>query len=293
MRLFRPVSPVDALFLAAVALLVGATVGLLVGRHRVATRVGVPAWALFTVFWVTVAVGYLLDARYFLGSIGVVTVVVSGYAGVLLARGRREGERVTVAFTVMGLLFVPYEWVEPIHRLAIDAVAAGTALGLRAVGFSPILLSGPDGYTNVVAFPGMPLSHSIGIVSACSGISAIALFVGLIAATDASPRRRLVAGAGIAALVYALNLIRTTFVAGALAGEWFGFAAGPVDAVYGVTSPPLVSYYVAEYVIAQVLVVVVLLGVYAAFVRCFPELQDLVEGLIGAFRTDVRRLAQR
>jgi archaeosortase A (PGF-CTERM-specific) len=291
--LFRPVSTVDLLFLLAVVLLLVSTVLYWNDRRRVARLAGLSGWALFAVFWAHTAVAYLLDARYFLGSIGLVTVVVTAYAGLLVHRRRPEGVQLTVAFSVMGLLFVPYEWVDPVHRTAIQAVAESTAWGLSILGLDPILLTGPEGYRNVVAFRGIPLSHSIGIVSACSGISAVALFVGLIAATDAPLRRRLAASVGIAALIYVLNLVRTVFVAGALGGGWFGFAAAPIGVLYGVSDPGLASYYLAEYLVSQILVVLVLLLVYRRFSRYLPELQDLVGGVTEAFLADLDRVRQR
>ena len=290
MSLLRPVSPVDLLFLGAVGLLLVATLAARFDRGVSMRRAGVAGWGLFTAFWAITALAYLLDARYLLGTIGLATVVVAAYAGVLVHAGRPEGTRLTVAFTVMGLLFVPYEWLEPVHRAALDAVTAATAWGLGAIGLDPIVLTGPAGYSNVIAFPGIPLSHAVSIVSACSGISAVALFVGLIAATDATLRRRAVAALGIAAIIYLLNLVRTVFVAGALGGQWFSFAAGPVGAIWGVSDPEMVSYYLAEYVVAQVLVVLVLLAVYRQYARVFPELQSLVGGLTSRFVSALRGL---
>lgn len=292
MALFRPIAAADALFLGSVGLLVCAVLAHRLERDRVEVVLGTLGWTAFTLFWAGTAAGYLVDSRYFLGSVGAVTVGVSAYAGSLLARSRSSpdlgelGIRLTLAFAVMGVLFSVFEFVDPVHRLVLNAVAAHTAWGLSLAGFSPIVPSLGEGYANAVFFRGMPLSHSIELVSACSGISAICLFVGLIAATDAPRRRKVLGAAVMVVLIYLLNVIRAVFVAGAMAGQWFAFAKGFVGSLFGVTDPAMASYYFAEYFLAQALVVVVLLWVYFRLAERMPEVQSLVESLLDRARSD-------
>lgn len=289
-ELLRPVSPQDLLFVASIGLLVGGAISdRLLDRNDLGRPLATIGWACSTVVWGIVAATYLSTGRWFLGAIGLVTVIVAAYAVTLVIRRRRAGRDLTVAFAVMGLLFLPFEFVAPIHRAVLGGVATHTAWGLTLLGYEPIVGYGPKGYVNVIYFSGRPLSHSIRIISACSGISAIALFVGLIAATTASIRQRVLASVGVVALIYALNIVRAMLVAGALGGEWFGFATGTV----GVTDPAIASYYVAEYVFAQVLVVLVLLSVYAKLSARFTELQRLVDGVLESAASDARWIAQR
>lgn len=300
MSLLRAVSPTDALFLASILLLWVSLAAHWWNRPRYRRGLGAVGWGAFALFWGAVAVDYLTTSRYFLGSIGTVTVLVSAYAGSLVARGsdlpRSDedlGVSITFAFAVMGVTFSVFEYVDPVHRLALGAVAAHTAIGLELLGLSPIVAIGPQGYANVIYFEGLSPAYSISIVSACSGISAMTLFAGLVVATDASRRRKTVAAVGIVGLIYVLNVVRAMFVGGAMAGEWFAFSAGLIAAIFGVTDPTMASYYFAEYFVAQVLVVVVLLGVYGAFSAHFPEIQDLVEGFLDSARADAATILGR
>ncbi len=288
--MLRSVTVIDGLFLASIGCLWIAAAGNRFGRGRLARQIGAVGWGLFSLFWLHTAAGYLITSRTFLGIIGLVTVGLAAYACTLVVRDRDAGARLTVAFSVMGALFVPFQFVGPIHGAVLGAVAAHTVAGLSVLGYDPIVGYGPEGYANVIYFEGLPVRYGIRIISACSGISAIALFVGLVAATKASPRKRLPFGVGVAALVYGLNLVRTMLVAGALGGNWFGFATGITASLYGVTDPRLASYYVAEYLLSQVLVVVALLGVYVALSARLSELQELVGDLLDEASTDWTRL---
>ncbi|MDG5777607.1 archaeosortase A [Haloarculaceae archaeon H-GB2-1] len=293
MAVLRSITPLDVFFLGSVTLLLGGGLAYRVGREDVARALAGPAWAAFSAFWLVTAVTFLRDSRTFLGLVGLVTVAVAGYATTLVVRRRHPGPQLTVAFGVMAALFVTFEFVEPVYRFGLTSVAAHTAWSLSVAGFEPVITQSSQGYATGVTFLGAPLGHGIRLVSACSGISAITLFVGLISASDAPLRKRVVASVSVAVVIYALNVIRTTFVAGSIAGQWFAAVAGPVSALYGVSDPGLVSYYVAEYVLAQILVVVVLLGVYRVLTVFVPELEALVDGVLDAAVADLEDAVQR
>lgn len=290
MSLLRPIAPVDVLFLGSVAALAAATLASCFDQSTVERRIGTAAWVSFTCFWAVTATEYLLTSRTFLGVIGLVTVGVSAYTTTIVHREHDVGTRLTMAFTVMALLFVPFEFLDPVHSAVLSAVAAHTALGLQLVGFDPIIGYGSGGYANVIYFQELSPKYGVKIISACSGISAIALFVGLITATRARVDNRLRYAVAVGLLVYGLNVFRAVLVAGSIAGTWFGFATGVIASTYGVADPRLASYYVAEYLLSQVLIVVVLLYVYVRLSDALPELQYLVGGVVAAAESDWSRL---
>lgn len=290
MTLLRSFTVLDVIFLAAVAGFVIASGSRRVGTWRYGPAITAAAWLLFGGFWTAAGVDYLATGRSFLGVVSVVAAGVAVYGGSLVARHRQVGWRLTRAFAVMGLLFVPFQFLLPVYGAGLSLVAGHTGALLSALGFSPVFAHGAGGAANLVLFEGRPPTHGIRIVSACTGISGIALFVGLIAATDAPVRRRLVACLPVGVAIYVLNLVRTAFVAGALAGRWF---ADVGTWVFGAADPALASYYVAEYVIAQALVVLVLLGVYLAVSRWLPELGSFVGGIVSSLERDMQPIVQR
>lgn len=289
----RPLSALDLVFLTCLGAFAVGLASRRLDRAGVGRVVLTPAWASFAVFWAVTAASYLGAGRAFLGAIATVTAVVVGYTATLVWRADPVGWRLTTAFTVMGLVFAPFQFLTPVHEFVLATVAAHTVAVLSLLGFDPVVGYTADGVASVVLFSGRPLAHAIEIVSACTGISGIALFWGLVVATDAPWRRRLVAAVGVGGLIYVLNLWRAAFVAGAMAGEWFAVATPLVGPLVGVTDPALVSYYVAELALAQLLVVLVLVGVYLGLSRWLPELGTFVEGVLDAMGADLARLGQR
>lgn len=289
MALLKSLTVVDGVFLLAVGcLLVGGAV-LGSDRGQYGYVVALAGWCLFAGFWLLQSVGYLSDSRVFLGLVSLLTGLLSLYTIRLLVSGMWIARRLTLAFGVMGGLFTPYQFVRPVFEGVVRLVTAHTAFGLRALGFDPVVGPGSVGPETSIFFPSQPVV-AFDVVSACTGLSAIAMFTGLLVVTRAPWKRRLLAIVAVSIVVYLLNVLRTTVVLGSVAGAWFAPVEPLVGPLYGVADPALVSFYVAEYVLAQVAVVVALLGVYAALRRLLPDLATLVESLVDAIEADVRLL---
>jgi len=298
-RVLKVITLADVVFLVSVA---GFTVSVLARRGGLTRGVRgseVCAWLLFAGFWVGEAAGHVPDRRLFLTVVSVATATVSAYVSTLAARGRDPHRQLTAAFAVMGLLYVPYQFLLPVYHAVLGAVTAHTVWGLGVVGFDPALEVGVTGQPTALRFAAAPFVQ-YNIVSACTGVNAIALFAGIVAVADASLRRRVAVAVAVGALVYCLNVVRTVVVGGALGGAWFAFARPVVEPLFGVTRPPVVSFYFAEYLLVQMLVVVVLSGVYLAVVRVLPSVQGFVDELLsvavadaGGFRSRATRRGAR
>ncbi|MCU4717163.1 archaeosortase A [Halapricum hydrolyticum] len=292
MVLLRPVSAMDLVFLASVGAL---SLSSLARRHEHSTLAwtsGVVGWTVFSAFWATTAVEYLGDSRYFLGSVSLVTAGLSGYGVRLSASRIQPHARLTIVFAVMGLLFVPYQFLDPVFMLVVQTVTIHTATLLSGLGFEPTIVDGSAGPATAIVFETHPWIV-YNIVSACTGFGAIALFAGLLAVAGGSVRRRIVGALGLGTLIYALNLLRTVIVGGSIPSEIFAGTGVLVTPLFGVDQPALVSFYFAEYVLAQTLVVVVLLLVYLRVVRLFPGIQTYVDALLSTIRADSERLLSR
>jgi len=282
----------DLVFLASVAAL---SLSVLARRRDytdLAQASAVVGWSTFAGFWAITAVAYLGNSRYFLGSVSLVTAGLSGY-GIRLSAGRIQPHAsLTTVFAVMGLLFVPYQFLDPVFTFVVQTVTTHTAVLLSTLGFEPVIVDGSAGPATAIIFESHPWIV-YNIVSACTGFGAIALFAGLFAVGGRSRKDRARAAVGVGALIYALNLLRTVVVGGSIPSEVFAGTEVLVTPLFGVDRPALVSFYFAEYVFAQTLVVVVLLGVYLAVVRLFPEIQTHVDALLSSARTDADRLLTR
>ncbi|WP_161569343.1 archaeosortase A [Halapricum salinum] len=292
MTLIRPVSAMDLVFLASVAALSVSVLARRLDYAEFARACAVVGWSAFASFWAVTAAAYLGDSRYVLGSVSLVTAALSGY-GIRLSADRIEPHAsLTTVFTVMGLLFVPYQFLDPVFMLVVQTVTTHTAVLLSTLGFEPVIVAGSAGPATAIIFESHPWIV-YNIVSACTGFGAIALFAGLFAIGGRSLRARIRGAVGVGALIYALNLLRTVVVGGSIPSEVFAGTKVLVTPLFGVDRPALVSFYFAEYVFAQTLVVLVLLGVYLLVVRRFPDIQTRVDALLSAARTDADALLTR
>jgi archaeosortase A (PGF-CTERM-specific) len=67
------------------------------------------------------------------------------------------------------------------------------------------------------------------------------------------------------------------FIAVAFGNQWFQVFVAEISALVGYTDPGLVSYFIADRVIAQSMSVVALVAIAFLVVRIVPELLDLLE----------------
>lgn len=290
--LLRPILVQDWLFLCSLLWL---AVGLALARLDRATYAPLflsVGWAAFAGFWGLQGGRYLLEARYVLGTISAVTGALAGYAGLLSARRDPVGVGLTTVFVVAGLLFVPLQFLDPVYETAV-ATVAGQTVALLSLFDLPVRAGlGPEGVEHALLVPTGDGLVAFRIISACTGVSAVALFAGVVAAAPLSLRRRAGVALAVGALVYVLNLVRNAFVAAATACGWFDAAAPLVRALWkpSAVQGGLTSYYVAEYLVSPLLVVVVLAGVYLALVRAEPTVGALPGLVLETARRDVARL---
>ena len=283
------------------AFLAGAAADL---RSRsLARRVTVGAWGLFAVFWLVQAPHFAFDQKSVIEGVGsAVAVPVSAYVGYLLWNGRDSLLTLSRAVAVMGLVFMPFEMVDPLRRWLVETVTRQTELLMQAVGSNPEVIPGSrvckEGamtngqFTCAETYPAYRntfLYHTDGqritytILIACTGIGSMAIFAGLVAAVRAPLRRKLRALAVSLPVIYALNLVRNVFIGVSFGEMRMQVAPELVASVFGFSlaqDPALVSYYVADRMLAQSASVVALVGITYLLVRELPETLTVVEDLL-------------
>jgi Predicted membrane protein len=143
------------------------------------------------------------------------------------------------------------------------------------------MITGPDGLRSTflfVAENGHRLTTRV--VLACTGIGSISIVAGLTLAVDAAPKRQALGLAIAIPIIYALNVVRVTFIALAHGFQWFAGFKGPIFLIFGIEDPYLVSYMVADRVISQFGSVVALILITLALLRLIPELGAVVEDVL-------------
>lgn len=272
-----PVS--DVLAWIAVAMFV--TSALLASRNRrYARTLGATAWVVFGVFWLSLFNQFFFEMKSFIeGALSLLALPACLYAGYLLYSGRDSLFTLTRAVAVMGVVYLPFETVFLLRQFLVETVTQQTEWGIQLLGYHPTVTTGPNHdfrsmfvFTNAVGH-----RFTTHIVLACTGLGSMAIFGGLIAAVRAPLRRKLQALAVVIPAIWALNIVRNVFIALAFGNQWFQVFVDPIMRVVGYEQPGLVSFFIADRVIAQSLSVVALIAITWFVVRKLPELLTVVE----------------
>ena len=257
-----------------------------------ARRVAVAGWIAFGAFWLVLVPPFVLTQKSLVEGIGSLAAVpLSVWAGYQLYRGRDSLFVLTRAVGLMGLVYVPFLTIGPLRQAIVESVTDQTALLLSLLGFDPLVVDGfshngieivekPYPYESTFWFEGNSRPITYNILLACTGIGSIAIFAGAILSVAAPWRRKLRALALTVSVIYVLNLFRNVFIAVSFGEQRMQILPGLVMTVFGLEDPQMVSYYVADRILAQTGSVVVLVGITYFLVRELPEITVLVEDLL-------------
>jgi archaeosortase A (PGF-CTERM-specific) len=297
----------DPLAWLVVSLFVGGS--LLELRAREPARYALTgAWLLFGLFWLTLVHHFAFEQKSLIEGVGSLAAVpLSAYVGYLLYRGRDSLFVLSRAVAGMGAVFMPFEAVALLRQPLTEAVTRQTEALMTLLGQDPTVLTwgeateriaarydwsaararafregrGYFDYRNTFFFlheGTYPITYTIRL--ACTGLGSMAIFAGLIAAVRAPLRRKARAFAVSIPVIYALNLVRNVFIGLAFGQQRMQFLVPEVMGLFGTTDPRMVSYFLADRVLAQSLSVLALVGITYLVVRELPEVLIVVEDLL-------------
>jgi archaeosortase A (PGF-CTERM-specific) len=247
-------------------------------QGRIGRAVGAGALGAFGVFWLLLVPRFAFVMRSPIeGALAVLAVPACAYAGYLLWSGRDSLFTLTRAVAVMGLIYLPFETIAILRETAVETVAGQTYAVITWLGYDVALTEGPNGYLSGLEFTEGGHTYATHIVLACTGLGSMTIFAGLIAALEAPLVRKLQAAAAAVGVIYVLNIVRNVFIAVAFGDQWFQVFVAEISALVGYTDPGLVSYFIADRVIAQSMSVVALVAIAFLVARIVPEILDLLE----------------
>ena len=257
-----------------------------------ARRVAVAGWVAFGAFWLVLVPHFTLTQKSLIEGVGSFAAVpLSVWAGYQLWQGRDSLFALTRAVGLMGLVYVPFLTIGPLRQAIVESVADQTAFLLSLLGVDPLLVDGltyngieiadkPYPHESTFWFEGNTRPITYTIILACTGIGSIAIFVGGILAVSAPWRRKLRALAMTVSVIYLLNLVRNVFIAVSFGEQRMQILPGLVMTLFGISDPQMVSYYVADRILAQTGSVVALVAITYFLVRELPEITVLVDDLL-------------
>lgn len=265
--------------------------------REMARRLAVAGWGLFGLFWLVLIPHFIFEIGSIVEGLGSIAAVpMSLYAGYRLWNGRDSLFVLTRAVGLMGLIYLPFVYVPfvesiPPRKWLVETVAHQTAFLMSLLGFEPTLVDGlvhngypigdkqyPDKSTFVFEGNTAPIRYTI--VTACTGIGSISIIAGGVLAVSAPLTRKLRALAVAVPIIYVLNLFRNVFIAimfGHQRMQWF---EGPIMGLLGTDDPQVVSYFIADRLLAQFGSVFAMILITWLVVKTLPEILVVVEDLL-------------
>jgi archaeosortase A (PGF-CTERM-specific) len=285
----------DLLGWVVVALFVGGVTLATRDQYReLGRRVTAVAWGVFGVFWLQLFPHFAFVQKSFIeGILTLAAVPACLYTGYLLYEGRDSLFVLSRAIPVMGLVYLLFETIPAVtvggttypapRQVAIETVTAQTGALMNLLGYHPTLVTGTEGYLNTFQYAHPDVTVQVHIILACTGLGSMVIFAGLLAAVDASRRRKLKAFAITIPVIYLLNLLRTTFINVAYGYQQMQWFVSEVMFLFGSSDPYAVSYYLSDRVVSQGLSVVALVAITLVAVRQVPEIVTVVEDVLYIF----------
>jgi len=248
---------------------------------RVAT---VAAWIAFGVFWAVLVPHFWLVQKSAIEGIGAVLAAgLSVSAAVAAVRDRPSLFVLSRAVGLMGLLYLPFVAVDPLAGWLVAVVTRQTELLLGVVPTAEFaVVSGASigelPVDNTFVFypdPDHRVTYTVRL--ACTGLGSMAMFAGAVLAVGAPLGRTLRALAVSVPVIWVLNVVRNAFIAATFGGQRLHVAPDVVLGLFGASDPYLVSYFLADRLLAQTGAVAALAVVALLVVRQLPELLGLLE----------------
>ncbi|MFB6131992.1 MAG: archaeosortase A [Halanaeroarchaeum sp.] len=271
----------DALAWVVVAVF-GASALLYPRDERLSKRLRIAAWVIFAVFWALLVPHFAFTQRSIIeGALSALAVPASLYVAYLVWRDSRDFATVTRAVAIMGILYLPFQTIGPLRNGSIEMVTRHVEFLLHTLGYDPTVVRGTNGLRSTFVFVG-PDGHrfTTRVLLACTGAGSAATVSGLVLALRAPLRRRLLGVAIAVPVIYGLNVLRVAFIALAHGKQWFAGFKDPIFLLFGTNNPFMVSYLVADRVLAQTLSVIALVALTLGLLRLLPELSVVVEDVL-------------
>lgn len=243
-------------------------------------EVGAVAWLFFAVYCIHKIASYIADGEYFESSVAIVflafTLLLVAFmlkpkpkakADALMGGSVEKGDE-NLFYTInrfaliTAAFYFPFAEIHALETLLIYITTISTVAVLNLFNVSVYMVYPALIYSTDCSFH--EIYRAVRIILDCTGLSSMALFMGLIFGVNGLGIRKLKAFIVSVPAIYVLNIARNVFIIAAYFEHWFGCS-------------PLDSFFIAHDVIGRIFAMIALIAIaYAVFV-ILPETLDLIE----------------
>ncbi|HJJ95960.1 MAG TPA: archaeosortase A [Methanocorpusculum sp.] len=192
----------------------------------------------------------------------------------------------TVGVGVATIIYAPFEIISPLGNWLIETVVFWVQKFFDAVNF-PYQMYSWNFFESLVPITRGYLDQ---IILGCTGITAIAILIGVIFLTKTTIIRKI--GLIIIATVpiYIINIFRNVFVIMAYFYQWFPWCE---EWFLGNTIPGFASYFWSHNIMCEGAAFLVIIIIAILLFKFTPGLVSTIRNIIDAYITDIRELTRR
>lgn len=197
---------------------------------------------------------------------------------------RYTSKLIAVTLTV----FLSVYTVDFIQQYLITMTARDTVFLLSLTGFEAEIIQNEMG--TFINFPSAEEPLKTRIITACTGIGTISVFVGLITSfKQLTARQKILLSFVVGCLIYSLNAFRNFFISASYGYQMLHIAPSVVEIIFG-RGDEWVSYYIADRIISQIgsLLFITYLG-YILMDRYDSELIDEWKDILSELKAGVTK----
>ncbi|WP_167815877.1 archaeosortase A [Methanocorpusculum sp. GPch4] len=197
--------------------------------------------------------------------------------------------RLTYAAAVGGIVYAPFALITELGNWLISVVVFCIRAVFDMLSF-PYIMAGWDMFESVWAVPGQTYGYMDQIILGCTGITAVAILLGVIALTKTSWKQKIGLTLLVAAPIFIINIFRNVFVIMAYFGQWFPWFE---EELAHPMIPGYASFFWSHNVICEGAAFLLILVIAYLLFRFSPGLISNIREILFIYRDDLRALLGR
>ncbi|HJJ48151.1 MAG TPA: archaeosortase A [Methanocorpusculum sp.] len=197
--------------------------------------------------------------------------------------------RLTYGVGVGALVYAPFELIKPLGDWLISVVVSCIQFVFNVTGF-PYKMYDWNIFESVWLIPGYSVGYRDEIILGCTGITAIAILLGVIFLTPTSWKKKLALFCLITIPIYIVNIFRNVFVIRAYFEQWFPYME---EWFYHPTIPNYASFAWSHNIICEGLAFAVIIIIAVLLFKLAPGLVSSIKSILLIYRDDARELLRQ
>ncbi len=197
--------------------------------------------------------------------------------------------RLTYGAAVTGIVYAPFAMFTDLGNWLISVVIFCIQRVFDSIGYA-YQMADWDMFESVWSIPGQTYGYMDQIILGCTGITAIAILLGVIALTKTSWKQKIGLTLLVSVPIFIINIFRNVFVIMACFGQWFPWFE---EELTHPTIPGYASFFWSHNIICEGAAFLLILVIAYLLFRFSPGLISNIREILFIYRDDLRSMLRR